>query len=136
MKYGPITKQSNAEYFVVETNFPDANKSDEDNARFGQYYAHAFTDKRDPGSGKRFTKANADVCDVASRYRPRECFAFTDLMDAVRCAERLREFGVLGCRYEHDAEWNVASRGMPLTVRIVEHRSATVERVVLPSDGH
>ncbi len=135
MQYGETTKEQSAHYFVIETTFPDAGKTDETNAKFGKFYWHAYTDKRDPGHRKWFATANADVCDVASRYKPRECLAFTDLMDAARCADRLREFGLIKCRYENSAEWAVASRGMPLAVRIVEHRSATIERVVLPAEG-
>lgn len=128
MTYGETTRQNIRTVYCVESNFPTADQDRLDsNQRFNRYNAHAFTDSRDPGSRKYFVKANEDVC--SNRLRG-EDLSFKTAEEALACADRLREFGIIACRYETDQAWNLRDRGLPLTVRVVEYHSVEINRVV------
>ena len=130
MEYVQTTKQNISTVYRVESNFPTADEDRMDsNERFNRYNAYAFTDKRDPGARKYFVKMNEDVC--ASRMRG-EDLSFSTAEEAFACAERLREFGLIECRYETNQEWNLRDRGLPLNVRVVEYHNVEINRVVTP----
>lgn len=130
MGYGETTKQTVSTVYKVESNFPTADPGRVDtNERFGTYYAHAYTDIRDPGKNKPFLKANPECNKGLIRG---ESLVYSDVLSALACAALLRRTGVLACRYETDQEWNLRDRGMPLRVRVVECHSVEINRVCEP----
>ena len=131
MTYGETTKQIVKTVYRVETNFPTADPERMDsNDRFGTYYTHAYTDKRDPGHRKSFLKSNPEIEGKMVRG---ESWTFYDALNAFVCAESLRQNGVIACRYENSSSWNVRDRGLPLKVRVVEYHTVEINRVCEPS---
>ena len=146
MKYGKIVESLDRVVYKVQTNFPSA-KDKRGNKTFGNYGWTAYTHRDDPGGTtpwdvrkaffnhadfkhllKRPERADYDTI---RSHEYNDGLAFLTAEAALECAEALEKFAVLASPYEHETDWAIPDRGLPLKVRVIEHRMAMVDRVLI-----
>jgi hypothetical protein len=141
MNYGETTETADLTVYIVQTTFPRPEQEPSER-KFGQYVSWAYTPKDDPGHRKGFFsderykallhnehRANYATIDI---HRYNDSMVFLTAEAALACAAALEEHAVLSSPYEHNMDWALEQRGIPVRARVVERRKAVIGRVVLP----
>jgi len=145
MEYGKTVDSMDRVIYRVQTNFPSA-KDKRGNAEFGNYQWDTYTHKDTPG-GTNPWNSKASIFkrpeyehllkgperanyDTLRDHSYNDGLAFLTAERALEVAAVLREFGVLASPYEHQTDWAIPDRGLPLKVRVVEGRTASITRIV------
>ncbi len=140
IQYGETTRTQDLCVYIVETTFPgfhgDAPKPD----KFGRFIASAYTPKDKAGRRTYFVKDERFKAlfqrperanyDSMRDHQFNESIVYLTVDAACEAAKAIRDNAVLAHPYENSAEWSLKERGLPLKVRVVEHRLARVDRVV------
>lgn len=127
--------------YIVQTTFPSYRDGEVKPDRFGEYTWSTYTPIREPGARKLFfgdpewapllTRLERANYKALRTHRYNESLAYLTAEAAFETAQALRDHAVLACRYEHNVDWAIRERGMRLQSRVVEHRLASIDRVVL-----
>lgn len=116
--------------YRIETTWPDTSKPEKAN-EFGSYYAHSYTDVRNPGNDFKTMLVNTqkELFDkrCTSKYGgTSESLHFDTLDDAINAAQFIEKWGRMGSGWDKSSQekYQIQRRG-PLKVRIIQEFNLT-----------